>query len=245
LFAEVRLLRGNTRTVMVWGPIFGIGFLCLLLSLTRSAWIGCGFGSVLVVGWIVRRGGLSKSRALALTAAVIVGMAVAYAPVRDRLDENHSKAAEERWKLNFVNLEMMKAHPIFGIGLNTAYDVKTSYIPSFFTDDDWVYIAHNQFLLVGAETGLVGLAAFVWVLWLAIKAAYVGSRARDPLVGETGMVLLAFLLAMTWGMNLDFYGGMQVYVLLWFIMGCAAGVQVLVEREKLQSAPAAVVATAA
>ncbi len=235
LFAEMRVLRGNTRTLIVWGPVFGLGFLCLLLSLTRSAWIGYGIGTVLVLGWTVRHGGLPRSRWLALASVVVIGIAVAYAPVRDRLDENHHRAAEERWKLNFVNIEMIKAHPLVGVGLNTAYDVKNSYIPSFFTEDDWVYIAHNQFLLIAAETGIVGFAGFVWVLWIALKSAYAAARAPDPAVGETGVVILAYLLAMTWGMTLDFYGGMQVYTILWFILGCAAGLQVLVEREKQQS----------
>jgi O-antigen ligase len=164
---------------------------------------------------------------------------LAYGPVRNRLDSNNQIAAEERWRLNYVNLEMMKAHPIIGIGLNTAYDSKQAYLPSFFTEDDWIYIAHNQYLLIGAEAGIVGLIAFLRILWIAIKSSAAAARAPDSIVSETGAVLLAYMIALVWGMNLDFYGGMQVYVLLWFFFGCAAGVSVLARREADEAAAAA------
>ena len=35
--------------------------------------------------------------------------------------------------------------------------------------------------------------------------------------------MFAYMIALVWGMNLDFYGVMQVYVLLWFFFGCAVG----------------------
>src|SRR6185295_13928638 len=141
----------------------------------------------------------------------------------------------ERWRLNYINLEMIKAHPMIGIGLNTAYDQKASYIPSFFDDEDWIYIAHNQYLLIAAEAGLIGLLAFLRILWVAIASAATAARGSG-IVGETGAVLFAYLLGFVWGMNLDFYGGMQVYVLLWFVFGCAAGVQVLARREADEAA---------
>lgn len=231
IFSEMRVLRGDMRTLFRWVPAFGLGVLCLLLSLTRSAWIGCGIGSLFVLGWLIRRRGLSSVRAMLLAAGAFAALAVAYGPVRGRMDANHQNAAEERWRLNYVNLEMMKAHPLIGIGLNTAYDSKVAYLPKFFTDDDWIYIAHNQYLLIGAEAGLIGLGAFLWILWVAIRSAATAARAPDSIVSETGAVLFAYLMAFVWGMNLDFYGGMQVYVLLWFTFGCATGVAVLARRE--------------
>ena len=249
LFAEMRILRGDDRTLLKWGPAFGLAFLCLLLSLTRSAWFGCAIGSFAVIGWCIKHGGItlfSGKRGMALLAVAFVGLIVAYRPVRDRLDANHQHAADERWRLNFVNLEMIKAHPVIGIGLNTVYDSKTRYLPSFFDEGDWIYIAHNQYLLIAAEAGLISLFAFIRVLWITIMAAANGARAPDRLIGETGAVLYGYLMAFVWGMFLDFYGGMQVYILLWFIFGCAAGVQMLTLREEAAAKhPAEALASAA
>jgi O-antigen ligase len=231
LFTEVRLLRGNKETARRWAPAFGLAFLCLLLSLTRSAWVAAGIGTVYIMGWIFRRGDLSARRAIAFGGAAFLGLMIAYGPVRERLDSNHSKAAEERGKLNYINLEMIKAHPVIGIGLNNAYESKNMYVPAWFEDGDWVYIAHNQYLLIGAEAGLLGLFAFLRILWIAVKSAATAARAQDSLIAETGAALFATLLGCIWGMFLDFYGGMQVYVFLWFMFGCAAGVSVLAKRE--------------
>lgn len=239
LFAEIRLMRGTQRDLVIWTPAFGLGILSLLLSLTRSAWIGWGIGTVFVMGWIFRRGGVARKRWMAFAALILVGLVAAWGPVRQRMDANHEHAAEERWLLNYINLEMIKDHPIVGIGLNTAYDAKNFYIPSFFTDDDWVYIAHNQYLLVAAETGMIGLFGFLRILWISIWAARAGARSRDRLIGETGIVLFAYLIGFCWGMNLDFYGGNQIYTVLWFIFGCAAGVEVLARREEAEQAAAA------
>jgi len=127
---------------------------------------------------------------------------------------------------------MIKAHPIAGIGLNTAYDSKQQYIPSFFTEYDWIYIAHNQYLLIAAESGIIGLIGFLRVVVVAIRSAAAGARSPVRFTAETGAALWACLLGIAFvGMNLDFYGGMQVYVLLWFLFGCAAGVEMLARRE--------------
>ncbi len=231
LFAEVRLLRGSQQTALRWAPIFGLGLLCLLLSLTRSAWIGFGIASVFLLGWILRHGTMSRARWIPLAGLAFFGLIIAWGPVHDRLGANHERAADERWLLNYVNLEMIKDHPIVGIGLNTAYDSKYRYVPKFFTDGDWVYIAHNQYLLVAAETGILGLGGFLWILLMAFRSAAAGARAPDTIVSETGAVLFAYLLGFVWGMNLDFYGGTQIYTVLWFIFGAAVGVRALAERE--------------
>lgn len=231
LFAEMRLLRGNQRTALLWAPVFGLGLVCLLLTLTRSAWIGFGIGSIIVLGWILRRGAISRSRWIPLVGLAGLGLVAAWGPVHERLGANHERAADERWLLNYINLEMIKDHPIVGIGLNTAYDSKYRYVPSFFTDGDWIYIAHNQYLLVAAETGLLGISGFLWILLMAIRSAMGGARAPDPLIGETGAVLLGYLAGFVWGMNLDFYGGTQIYLVFWFIVGSAVGVRALADRE--------------
>src|SRR6476646_7955676 len=100
---------------------------------------------------------------------------------------------------------MIKDHPMVGIGMNTVYESRSNYMPSFFTDDDWLYIAHNQFLHVTAEAGVVGLAAFVWLLWVSLRAAASARRSKDSQIYEAATALFVAQIAMLWGMNLDFY----------------------------------------
>jgi O-antigen ligase len=231
-FAEIQLLttRGY-RSLVAWGGAFGLGTVCLLLSLTRSCWVGFAIGSVYIFWQLAHRRFINGARVIMLAAGLVVALAVAWGPVRERIDANHENAAEERWKLNFVNLNMMKAHPVVGIGLNTAYDSKMQYLPSWFTEYDWIYIAHNQYLLIGAETGILGLLMFVWLHFNALGNTRRAARARDAPLASTGIAMTAALIAITWGMFLDFYSGMQVYTFLWMLYGVAAGLRVLQARE--------------
>jgi len=230
-FTQGRLFSKQWRPNPVIAGIFGYGLLCLLLSLTRSCWIGFIFGSVILMVIAIRRGTMRFQTVAAMAGIALLALIVAWGPVHDRLGANHQGAADERFLLNYINIEMIKAHPFVGIGLNQCYLSRWRYIPSFYTDGDWVYMAHNQYLLIGAETGLIGLASFLWLLWVSVRNAWKAAHAEDVLVKEAGTIAFVSMLGMLWGMYLDFYGGMQVYFLLWFIMGFAAGVARLADEK--------------
>lgn len=223
-FTQGRLFSKIWKPNWMVAAVFGYGMLGLLLSLTRSCWIGFIFGSILLAATAIRRGAMRPAMLGRMAAFGVLALIVAWGPVHDRMGSNHSAAADERFLLNYINLEMIKAQPLVGIGINQCFVSRWKYIPSFYTGDEWIYMAHNQYLLVAAETGLIGLFTFLWVLWVSVKAAWRAARSDDLLIREVGTVLLISLLALLWGMQLDFYAGMQVYTFLWFIMGFAAGV---------------------
>jgi O-antigen ligase len=238
-FTQGRLFSKQWRPKPVIAGIFGYGLLCLLLSLTRSCWVGFLFGSVILMSIAIRRGTMRLRTVAAMAGIGMLALVIAWGPVHDRLGANHQGAADERFLLNYINIEMIKAHPLVGIGLNQCYLSRWRYIPSFYTDGDWIYMAHNQYLLIGAETGLLGLASFLWLLWVSVRSAWKAAHADDVVVKEAGTIAFVSLLGMLWGMYLDFYGGMQVYFLLWFIMGFAAGVGRLAEKPEPVDAVAA------
>jgi hypothetical protein len=71
-----------------------------------------------------------------------------------RLGANHQGAADERFLLNYINIEMIKAHPLVGIGLNQCYLYALALHPVVLqrtaTGSTWRTI---NILLIGAETG--------------------------------------------------------------------------------------------
>jgi putative inorganic carbon (HCO3(-)) transporter len=231
-FAERRLLGTGRKDAWRTLAIFGLGSLCLLLSLTRSCWIGFIGGSIYLVLRALREGTVRPRRLAALSAVALVALVVVWGPVHERLGANHEGAAEERFQLNSIDLEMIRAHPFLGVGINNAYDSIVDYVPWWFGKWDWVYLAHNQYLHVAAETGLPGLAAFVWLLWVTLRALLRSRRTGDPLLEDTVTALLAGVGSLIWGMYLDFYSGMQMYVLLWFTLGASIGVATLCARER-------------
>ena len=62
------------------------------------------------------------------------------------------------------SLQMIKAHPVFGVGLNN-FLVN---LPEFQKTHNSVFSlqpVHNIYLLVLAETGIIGFGAFMWLLF--------------------------------------------------------------------------------
>jgi len=59
-------------------------------------------------------------------------------------------------------INMIEDFPILGTGPNTY----THAISRYVTPKDEGFYPHNAYLHMAAETGLLGLGAFLWVLWL-------------------------------------------------------------------------------
>ena len=131
---------------------------------------------------------------------------------------------------------MIEKNPLLGVGLNNATQVVNKYAaetPLIRNADGfvWVFIVHNQFLLIASETGIPGLIAFLSVIGIALRAALLGMCGRDPVLSETGAILLASIVALIWSLNMDHVSGAQTYILLWFIMSFAMGVLNIVRAE--------------
>lgn len=231
--AEWYAARRDGRSVLGPAAVCLLGITCLLLSLTRSSWIACALGTVsLAVYWGRREPRGSMVRALApLVAIVAVSAWLAWPDIDARLHADHEEAAEERWRLVLIATEMVKAHPVIGVGINNARDRLREFTPDWVSSRDWVYVVHNQYLLVASETGLIGLGLFLSALVAGMRATLAAVRSPDRLVSETGAILLASMVIMLWGMQGDFYAGTQMYVILWVVLGMATGLGELVRRE--------------
>jgi O-antigen ligase len=47
----------------------------------------------------------------------------------------------------------------------------------------WIATVHNKYLLVWAETGAIGLAAFLWFLASIIRTGWRGATSNDVMLG--------------------------------------------------------------
>jgi hypothetical protein len=72
-----------------------------------------------------------------------------------------------QWK---AAIEMIKDYPVLGIGLSEYYFKLEKYRDPHARGYNPVREnAHNYFLQLGAETGLLGFAIFTWILWIVLK----------------------------------------------------------------------------
>jgi O-antigen ligase len=211
----------------------GIGGFALLLTQTRTAWIGMVLGGVGILWAAVRRGELQAQRLLALVTGGLLVLLVAWPFIAARVEHNHMDDYETRKRLVTIAVEMIKAHPFLGIGLNTATSQLSEYAARAGAEG-WVFIVHNQFLLIWAETGIFGLLAFIWLFRAALQAASRLKRSTDPELRAAGLWLFWSLVTLIWALNLDHVSGTATYKLVFLLFGVAAGAtRLLPARERV------------
>lgn len=148
---------------------FILGAVALLASPSRGAWLSflVGFLFFVIVGF-ARQLLSSKAAAGALVIVILVGMA-GMPFLKTRNLNFNDREAQDRIELNRIAIKIIKNHPLVGIGLGNYMDHMKAYMPEtegFF----WVYVVHNNYLLVAAETGLFSLAFFIMIFVNAISS---------------------------------------------------------------------------
>ena len=146
----------------------------LALTGSRSGIIGL---LVVMLGIVMK----SKSRAsfmavsIAALAAAVIGFAFLSPNFQDRylsivgLGEKNIGTVEERMEGMWTQLGVMMHRPIFGHGLGTSREANSNFTTSG-PYAGWEMPAHNLYLEVGQELGVIGIVIFV----LFIKAIFSG-----------------------------------------------------------------------
>lgn len=156
--------------------------LALILTLSRGGWLSMAGGLavfVILVGWRSRP---SPLRVAALAATMLTVMGVTLfgldrQPLAERIKEIgeiYEEPAEitraTRISLWKSSLEMIRDHPVTGIGLG---GFKSAY-PSY--RRDYIFkgprFAHNDYLQIAAETGLPGLGLFLLFLVMLFREGF-------------------------------------------------------------------------
>jgi O-antigen ligase len=132
-----------------------------------------------------------------------------------RADANHQAAYEERMNLTRVAWEMHETHPIVGVGFGTYDSVKREYLPPDWKG--WLYTVHNRYLLILAETGLVGLGSFVIWLLMLLRVAFQGIGRIAIAYRPLQISLVCGLLAICWEMFWDIFNSRQQGYNTWFL----------------------------
>jgi putative inorganic carbon (hco3(-)) transporter len=198
-------------TVGLYGVAAGLLALGILMSWSRGAWLGAAASAVVVVGFRNRRTALLSVLALLLLILVITVTGTTALPgfIGDRLNDLGSyfvgpdPARTEITDANFSVLErlahwqagwrMFEEHPWLGVGIgNYAVAYPIYHLPLWYEP---LGHAHNVFINFLAETGILGLGAFV-VFWLLIPAL-LWRRAHAP-GAETWAAALSIGVLGTW-----------------------------------------------
>ncbi len=160
-----RGLRGEgIKKILYWLAMI-LGIITITLSFSRSVWVV----SLLICLWLVIQCGkkikIKKSMLYALYAMffIIFSLLVYFGS-----QFSTNEAFFQRTQLMKASLLMIKDSPLSGVGLNNFL----VYLPNFWPLTGftyWLQPVHNIYLLIAAETGIVGLVIFLWFLFLTFK----------------------------------------------------------------------------
>jgi O-antigen ligase len=165
----------DRRQRLLLAVILALGTLALIWTYARSAWVG------LLAGLLVF-GALKGKRALvgALAAVLVVGFAAAQLSptIKDRLHRGlTSEENLERiytWK---TSLDMLRDHPLTGIGPGNYTPLTKTYRANYNIHWTANSHAHNSYLQIAVESGAPAGLLFGGVL--AMLFAFGAARHRD------------------------------------------------------------------
>jgi O-antigen ligase/Tfp pilus assembly protein PilF len=220
LFAAFALHLNRGRAALISGATAVAGWLATLQSLERAPLVGACAGILLLfTGAFLRPSKRLFWRLGSLTAAFGLVLLLQATPSRltnqdvstvTRLQQDLSTDANTRVRFLFwgVGLEMVRSHPLLGVGANN-YQIKYGEARAQFaarypnsplvamSDHLLTLYAHNEYLQMAAELGIVGLMLFV-LFSLALVSKFIRAlRDRGqtlPVLGAGG-AMLAFALS--------------------------------------------------
>ena len=182
---------GRLFDLLVAGAAMGT----LVLTLTRSAWVGVAIG---LIGLLVA----SRPRLLVFL-PVVAGALLFLGPpavthralsIFDRSDES----ARDRLAMWEAGMAMVKDHPLTGVGPGRVDEVYPEYRRPGYVMAHPGHL-HNNMIMIAAETGLPSLAAYLWYVIAFFRHAAPGARENGrgtaPLVRGAVAAMAALFVA--------------------------------------------------
>jgi len=205
------------RLMPVAGMMMGLG--CLVLSAKRAPMLGFALAVVTMGVLLARHAPAALRRLLPVFISLGLAFLVCLPVFILRAEANHEAALRERSNLTRVAWNMYDAHPVLGVGAGTYDSIKKEYLTSDWSG--WLYTVHTRYLLVLAESGLVGLVTMLVLYAIILKAAHAGVRRVAPDLRPLQVSLVAGLVAIYWEQIWDIFNSRQQGYLFWFMAALA------------------------
>ena len=211
---------------------YAIGF-AMVLGALLGTYSRTGWFAFLIVAFLMAALRKNKVFLGALLALVVWGILFSPPLVQLRIRsiwDPHGGTVSERSQLWAEAIQMVKARPLLGLGANTYAKNEPAYKSA---PSDYQY-AHNGYLQIAAEIGLLGLASFlaVMIYFLVVSfKVFLGRRSLEPALQCAGISLsfavLGFLIHSAFDTDLQ---SILLVNLLWMIVGFSWAVRKLAAK---------------
>ena len=202
---------------------WGLMVFALLFSLTRGVWLAY-LVVLLLLGMI--RGG--KTLLGVTSGAVVFGifLMTAGAGVQERLwstfDFVQNLPRSEIWR---ANIEMITERPLLGWGYGNYRKFRDPFYERR-PQANHTGHAHNTFLQVAVDSGLIGLAAFLFFFWSLLRMGWKTYQHIPPEDEPLRSIILGAFLStigfLVGGLTQHNFGDAEVVIVMWAIAGLMA-----------------------
>jgi O-antigen ligase len=214
IFFMVWALRNRWQTALVLALPLGLILLAILLSLTRSAWMGIAVACALY-------GIYSHPRITLVMVPIMVAIFIFLPPpIQKRfvsIVDTSNATNRDRVYMAYSGWKMFQDHPWFGVGANNVGSLYPAYRhPEARQNNPHL---HNNFIQVLAERGILAFlaytAAFFMLLWNLIKKVGTTRGEMKSMTLAVLFVVIGFLVSGLFEYN---FGDSEIkYMLLYFM----------------------------
>jgi len=217
--------RATTMGRAMWGAVAAALVGGVWLSGSRMAQVAVIAGVAVLAGYArlprSRQGRWIVAGAAFATAAALIALAVGLDP-RPAASRTASQSVSARADFMLTGLRMIASAPAFGVGIGRYYAMSGRFMPSSIY---WFYFhenAHNNFLQIAGELGVLGLVTFLWLLGAAAVRIVRALRAQPgaPLLVASAIGAAAFVA--TWLTSHPLLVAEVAYA-FWIVLGVALG----------------------
>jgi O-antigen ligase len=223
------LLFSHIRSIYkyVCGIALVLGCGSLMWTNSRGGWISFGMAAIFVL--IFTFGKIRGKWALVRTVISMMVITILITPIYPRLSEKlyvrfageDKGSAESRITQFEVAYNMIKAHPFTGVGLNNYTEVMKDYdtTPEGL-DTITPHAVHNIFLLLAAETGILGISVFLWIVAAILDEGIRWGARQDGFVSYAVVGLAGGIIAFLFHGLVDTASlGNKLFMFMWFFAG--------------------------
>ena len=189
------------KTLAVVG--LSLGSVALICTMTRGGWLAASVSLTVVYFLLWRRGRLSPVVPVVLVALLSAGALLFHESIAGRLTGDDHGSARARLPLMMMALDIITDRPALGVGANNYTEALRPRTPEF--GNEWLFTVHNQYLLVWAETGAVGLAAYLFFLFTTLRRGWKSWTRFDPVLSALALGFAAAILGQMLHMQVDIF----------------------------------------
>jgi O-antigen ligase len=224
----------------------------LVISLSRGGMVGFLAGAIFIALLSSKlkkehptRRSVKNSSMKGLAVLGIIGAIIASLfwigadPVVNRIVDNRETLSSSRTWIWKDAWNVFTSHPITGAGLGsfqTVFPQRSEY------DGSWGYVAqaHNDYLQVLADSGIIGGVLMIWFMMLVLQDIFRGVRSNDPLLAGIalgcGGGIVALLVHSLIDFNLQLPSNSMLFLLL-CSMAAYCSQKVLDQETKIEILP--------